>query len=110
MRSVAIAMLCVSAVLLAARRCSGGAQQRPRRLDNDPRVGLKPGLHDAGEAARNMELVASLPKPEASSIRRRRRAMPTPPETPSRTRRTTPPTPTAEQAAGAAADHGVATG
>lgn len=31
----------------------------------DPRVGLKPGLHDAGEAARNMELVAHRPKPEA---------------------------------------------
>ena len=30
----------------------------------DPRVGLKPGLHDAGEAARNMELVAHRPKPD----------------------------------------------
>jgi hypothetical protein len=28
----------------------------------DPRVGLKPGFRDAGEAARNLELVASLPK------------------------------------------------
>lgn len=31
----------------------------------DPRVGLKPGLRDAGEAARNMELVAHRPKPDA---------------------------------------------
>ena len=30
---------------------------------NDPRVGLKAGLHDAGEAARNMERVSGLPKP-----------------------------------------------
>ena len=30
----------------------------------DPRVGLKAGLKDAGQAARGMELVASLPKPE----------------------------------------------
>jgi hypothetical protein len=30
----------------------------------DPRVGLKPGLRDAGTAARNMELLANLPKPD----------------------------------------------
>ncbi len=30
----------------------------------DPRVGLKAGLRDAGQAARNMELMANLPKPE----------------------------------------------
>jgi hypothetical protein len=30
---------------------------------NDPRVGLKAGLHDAGVAVRNLELVAHLPKP-----------------------------------------------
>ncbi len=30
----------------------------------DPRVGLKPGLHDAGEAAWNMERLSSLPKPD----------------------------------------------
>ncbi len=30
----------------------------------DPRVGLKPGFHDAGQAARNMELVVMVPKPE----------------------------------------------
>lgn len=43
-----------SFVLLAS---AAGAQ-------GDPRVGLKPGLHDAGEAARNMELVSHRPKPE----------------------------------------------
>jgi hypothetical protein len=30
----------------------------------DPRIGLAPGFRNAGEAARNMQLVASLPKPE----------------------------------------------
>jgi hypothetical protein len=40
----------------------GGAQDRQTAAD--PRVGLKAGLHDAGTAARNMELVASLPKPD----------------------------------------------
>src|SRR5512134_1047393 len=31
----------------------------------DPRVGLKPGLEDAGVAAQGLELVGHLPKPEA---------------------------------------------
>jgi hypothetical protein len=50
----------------------GGAQERttpdkaepkPAAAKNDPRIGLKGGLRDAGQAARNMELVSSLPKP-----------------------------------------------
>ena len=36
----------------------------PEQL-KDPRVGLKPGLRDAGFVARGMELVANLPKPES---------------------------------------------
>jgi hypothetical protein len=47
--------LCVAALLCSG--IEGGAQQ-------DPRVGLKAGLRDAGQAERNMELIASLPKPE----------------------------------------------
>jgi hypothetical protein len=35
----------------------------PRAPLNDPRVGLKAGLYDAGEAAFGLEKVASLPKP-----------------------------------------------
>src|SRR5476649_845536 len=62
MRSVAATCLCVSAVMLVAA-IEGGAQQRPAD-PNDPRVGLKAGLRDAGEAARNMKRIASLPKPE----------------------------------------------
>ena len=46
----------------------------------DPRVGLKAGFRDAGVAARNMELLANLPKPEgffdpeapAGAVERRR--------------------------------------
>ena len=55
-----------SAALLAA----AGPQQPPPGMEthashaNDPRVGLKAGLHDAGEAAKNMERLASTPKPE----------------------------------------------
>jgi hypothetical protein len=62
MKSVAATCLSLSAVLLGAA-IAGHAQQRAAD-PNDPRVGLKPGLRDAGEAARNMKRVASLPKPE----------------------------------------------
>jgi len=40
-----------------------GAQQAPPD-PQDPRIGLKGGLRDAGTAAKHMELLANLPKPE----------------------------------------------
>jgi len=33
--------------------------------ESDPRIGLAPGLHDAGEAAWNLRHLATLPKPDA---------------------------------------------
>ncbi|HSC29603.1 MAG TPA: hypothetical protein VLD67_20165, partial [Vicinamibacterales bacterium] len=54
-------VLCASAALVAGA-ISGGAQEQA--TSPDPRVGLRAGFRDAGQAARNMELVASLPKPE----------------------------------------------
>ncbi|MBI1873431.1 MAG: hypothetical protein HYS05_06010 [Acidobacteria bacterium] len=54
--------LCFSAALLCAV-VEVGAQQGPA-AQPDPRVGLKAGFRDAGTAARNMELVRNLPKPE----------------------------------------------
>jgi hypothetical protein len=71
MRSAA-ACLCVAAALAVAV-LDGRAQDRPApskaegaatAASNDPRVGLKAGFHDAGEAARNIERIATLPKPE----------------------------------------------
>jgi hypothetical protein len=35
----------------------------PRSAPNDPRIGLKPGLHDAAEAAFGLVRLATLPKP-----------------------------------------------
>src|SRR5271168_2660136 len=35
----------------------------PRASSDDPRVGLKPGLYDAGEAIFGLEKLVSLPKP-----------------------------------------------
>jgi hypothetical protein len=55
-------VLCASAVAFAVVGAS--AQERPAApKSDDPRVGLKAGLKDAGVAASNMELVLNLPKP-----------------------------------------------
>ena len=62
MRAVFVRGVAIAA-LMAAAGITGGAQQAPPS-PNDPRVGLKPGLKDAGVAAWNMELVSSMPKPE----------------------------------------------
>jgi hypothetical protein len=56
---------------------------------DDPRVGLKPGLRDAGEAARNMERIASLPKPEGFFDPKAPAGTPTEPERPARETRDT---------------------
>ena len=61
-----------SAVVLSLAVAAQLAAQQAKPAD--PRVGLKPGLRDAGKAAWHMELVASLPKPPGSSIRVRRPA------------------------------------
>ena len=94
MRSVAIRSLCCSAVLLAI-----GIEGRGQEAAKDPRVGLKPGLRDAGQAARNMELVASLPKPEGFFDPKSPSGEPTAPE-PAATPTPSGTTPPAEPAAG----------
>ncbi|HKE86675.1 MAG TPA: hypothetical protein VKB50_23125 [Vicinamibacterales bacterium] len=48
----------------------------------DPRVGLKPGFRNAGEAARNMQLVATLPKPDGFFDPKAPAGPVTPPEQP----------------------------
>ncbi len=63
MRRVAGKVSAFSAVLLLFVMAVG-AQDRPAPASPDPRVGLKAGFRDAGVAARNMELVATLPKPK----------------------------------------------
>ena len=62
MRSIAVRTLCVSAVVISA--VLAGAAQQPAPDPKDPRIGLKPGFRDGGQAAWNMELVANLPKPD----------------------------------------------
>src|SRR5712691_7898900 len=67
----------------------GGAQDRPAvgRSEGptaarpaDPRIGLKAGLRDAGEAASNLERIASLPKPDGFFDPKAPGGNPSPPE------------------------------
>ncbi len=60
MRIVPATVLCLSFALPVIG--AQGAQQQSAQAD--PRVGLAAGFRDAGVAARNMELVINLPKPE----------------------------------------------
>ena len=75
MKAVDQRILCFSAALLVASAV-GFAQNPPQNPpaappdgptaainSNDPRVGLKPGYRNAGVAAKNMELLANVPKP-----------------------------------------------
>jgi hypothetical protein len=55
--------LSVSFAMLCAGQASAPAPSNPRASSDDPRVGLKAGLYDAGEAASGLERIASLPKP-----------------------------------------------
>ena len=53
------------AVVLFLASLRGAAQQVPAApATSDPRVGLKAGLFDAGEAIKNLEKLASQPKPD----------------------------------------------
>jgi hypothetical protein len=80
MRSVFARLLCLSA-LLVLLVVSGGAQSEPAGSDGtDPRVGLKPGLRDAATAARHLELVAHVPKPEGFFDPKAPAGQPTAPE------------------------------
>ena len=84
MRSVVQRVLGLSsAVMLAAAVAAGVQERRESALaaaPTDPRVRLKAGFRDAGEAARNLELVASLPKPEGFFDPKAPAGEPTPPE------------------------------
>ena len=64
MRRVANRRTMVLALLLSAAVTGAAQERRPATSATDPRVGLKAGLRDAGQAARNMELVSNTPRPE----------------------------------------------
>jgi hypothetical protein len=77
MRFAAVRGSCFAVVVLSLL-VSGRAQERA--TTSDPRVGLKPGLKDAGEAARNMKRIATLFKPEGFFDPKQPGGTATPPE------------------------------
>ena len=60
MRRTFVALVCWSVAILLI----GGAAVAQQGAGQDPRTGLRPGFLDAGAAARNIELLTTLPKPE----------------------------------------------
>jgi hypothetical protein len=50
--------------ILAIGLCAAAALSVAAQQTHDPRATLKPGFRDAGQAARGMELLTTLPKPE----------------------------------------------
>ena len=64
-------LVCVAAI---------GAQDSRDAMSKDPRIGLKAGVRDGGQAVRNLELVASLPKPAGFFEPSQPLGRPTPPE------------------------------
>ena len=62
-RSAVLAALSFSITMLCAAQSTPAVYSNPRASADDPRIGLKGGLHDAAEAASGLEKVASLPKP-----------------------------------------------
>jgi hypothetical protein len=77
MTTVKRTVLCASALVMGLL-ASGRAQERPAAAD--PRVGLKAGFKDAGEAARNLERIATMPKPEGFFDPKQPGGAATPPE------------------------------
>jgi len=78
---VARALLLSAFAALALTATDGHAQDKPAAAaSNDPRVGLKPGFKNAGSAARNLELVATLLKPDGFFNPQAPAGEPVPPE------------------------------
>ncbi len=68
-------------VAILSMGVAAAAQDRPATAaSSDPRVGLKPGYKDAGVAARNMELIKNVPKPDGFFDPKSPLGTPTPPE------------------------------
>jgi hypothetical protein len=63
LRQFATVSIAVALPALCVAQPTNPAPVNPRSGSDDPRVGLKAGLYDAGEAASGLEKLASLPKP-----------------------------------------------
>jgi hypothetical protein len=103
MRAVSLKVVCLSAVLACAVAQGLAQEKGPTASTTDPRVNLKPGLRDAGVAARNMELVATLGKPEGFFDPKAPAGDTVPPERPQGAANAAPATPSPAPAAGSGA-------
>jgi hypothetical protein len=81
------------------------AQQKPAD-PNDPRINLKPGVRDAGVAARGMELMSTRPRPEGFFDPKNPGGLAMPGERPANATPPAPQPPTAPQTGGGAAQAG----
>src|SRR5687767_1582895 len=84
---------------------TGVAQQKPAD-PNDPRVGLKAGVRDAGVAARGMELMSTRPRPEGFFDPKNPGGLSMPGERPANATPPAPQPPTAPQTGGGAPQPG----
>jgi len=74
-------VLCASAAWAVCVVATVSTQQVPAApAKNDPRAGLKAGFMDAGEASKNLQKVATLPKPDGFYDKDKPAGDPTPPE------------------------------
>ena len=80
MKVVAGRILCIAVVLVVMVPAGRAQERRPAPASTDPRVGLKAGLKNAGQAASNLELVTNVPKPEGFFDPKAPAGEPTPPE------------------------------
>jgi len=78
---VFFAVLCCAQTTTPASSNSP-VSSNPRAPSDDPRVGLKGGLYDAGEASFGMQRIATLPKPPGFAPGNMVGAPPPPPEPP----------------------------
>jgi hypothetical protein len=63
MKSSAVKWLCVAGALVVVAGAGRAQDKAPAPNTSDPRVGLKAGLRNAGEAARSIRRIATVPKP-----------------------------------------------
>jgi len=78
MKKLVTFYICLGGLLVGAASPGLAQDQAPAA---DPRAGLTPGFRTAGESARNMQRVASLPKPDGFFDPKAPAGPPTPPET-----------------------------
>jgi hypothetical protein len=98
MKPAVLKALCLSAVIASVMVRAGAQERSSTPASADPRVGLKPGLHDAGVAARNMELMTTLGKAKGFFDPKNPAGEATPPERPADSAPATPTDPNATPA------------